>query len=88
MAIEPIYRNVGCRECRNVGYTGRMGDLRIAGHQRQDSTIGTGSGQQLGDPQEAANDGMRTLRMDAWDKVIAGDTTVDEVLRVTKGEAL
>ncbi len=37
---------------------------------------------------EAAKDGMRTLRMDAWDKVIAGNTSVDEVLRVTKGEAL
>jgi general secretion pathway protein E/type IV pilus assembly protein PilB len=31
---------------------------------------------------------MRTLRMDAWDKVVAGVTSVDEVLRVTKGEAL
>ena len=31
---------------------------------------------------------MRTLRMDAWDKCIAGATTVDEVLRVTKGEGL
>jgi general secretion pathway protein E/type IV pilus assembly protein PilB len=31
---------------------------------------------------------MRTLRMDAWDKVVSGDTSVDEVLRVTKGEAL
>ena len=37
---------------------------------------------------EAAKGGMRTLRMDAWDKTIAGDTSVDEVLRVTKGEAL
>jgi general secretion pathway protein E/type IV pilus assembly protein PilB len=37
---------------------------------------------------EAVNQGMRTLRMDAWDKVIAGTTSIDEVLRVTKGEAL
>ena len=37
---------------------------------------------------EAANGGMRTLRMDAWDKVISGNSSVDEVLRVTKGEAL
>ena len=37
---------------------------------------------------EAVRQGMRTLRMDAWDKVTAGDTSVDEVLRVTKGEAL
>ena len=37
---------------------------------------------------EAVKNGMRTLRMDAWDKVIAGQTSVDEVLRVTKGEAI
>jgi general secretion pathway protein E/type IV pilus assembly protein PilB len=36
----------------------------------------------------AVNLGMRTLRMDAWDKVVAGTTSVDEVLRVAKGEAL
>ena len=36
----------------------------------------------------AVEAGMRTLRMDAWDKVIAGMTSIDEVLRVSKGEAL
>ena len=33
-------------------------------------------------------DGMRTLREDAWLKVLAGLTTVDEVLRVTKGDVI
>ena len=37
---------------------------------------------------QAVSRGMRTLRMDAWDKVLAGTTSVDELLRVTKGEAL
>jgi len=32
--------------------------------------------------------GMRTLRQDAWMKVMAGITTVEEVLRVTKGDRL
>ena len=36
----------------------------------------------------AVKTGMRTLRMDAWDKVVTGDTSVDELLRVTKGEAI
>jgi general secretion pathway protein E/type IV pilus assembly protein PilB len=31
---------------------------------------------------------MRTLRQDAWLKVIAGITTIDEVSRVTKGDRL
>jgi general secretion pathway protein E/type IV pilus assembly protein PilB len=38
--------------------------------------------------QAARKDGMRTLREDAWCKVLSGVTTVDEVLRVTKGDRL
>jgi type II secretory ATPase GspE/PulE/Tfp pilus assembly ATPase PilB-like protein len=27
---------------------------------------------------------MRTLRQDGWNRVRAGDTTIDEILRMTK----
>ena len=37
---------------------------------------------------QSVTEGMRTLRMDAWDKVIAGNSSIEEVHRVTKGEAL
>ena len=36
----------------------------------------------------AVRDGMTTLRMDGWDKAIRGVTSVEEVLRVTKGRSL
>ena len=36
----------------------------------------------------AREDGMRTLREDAWLKVLGGVTTIDEVLRVTKGDRI
>jgi len=36
----------------------------------------------------ARKDGMRTLREDAWCKVLGGVTTIDEVLRVTKGDRI
>ncbi len=85
---ESIYRPVGCRECRGFGYSGRMGiyellvtndDIRQMAQERASSW----------DIRRAAvKNGMRTLRMDAWDKVVDGHTSVDEVLRVTKGEAL
>jgi general secretion pathway protein E/type IV pilus assembly protein PilB len=38
--------------------------------------------------QLALKNGMRTLRMDAWDKAMAGLTSLDEVLRVTKGDRI
>jgi general secretion pathway protein E/type IV pilus assembly protein PilB len=83
-----IYRNVGCRECRNVGYTGRMGiyELLIANDEIRELALERTSSWEI--RKAAVKGGMRTLRMDAWDKVVAGDTSVDEVLRVTKGEAI
>ncbi len=85
---QPIYRSVGCRECRNVGYTGRMGiyELLVANDEIRQLALERKSSWEI--RKEAVKAGMRTLRMDAWDKVVSGDTSVDEVLRVTKGEAL
>lgn len=85
---KPLFRSVGCRTCRNVGYTGRFGiyelmvtteDIRQLAHERVSSwTI----------KQAALKQGMRTLRQDAWTKAIAGKTSIDEVIRVTKGDRL
>jgi len=36
--------------------------------------------------QRAIEQGMRTLRIDGWNKVRAGKTTIEEVLRVTQIE--
>ena len=35
---------------------------------------------------EAIEQGMRTLRTDGWNKVRSGETTIEEVLRVTQIE--
>ncbi|MFK8111614.1 MAG: GspE/PulE family protein [Rubripirellula sp.] len=85
---QQIYRQVGCRECRGVGYSGRMGiyELLVANDEIRQLALERTSSWEI--RKVAVKHGMRTLRMDAWDKVIAGDSTVDELLRVTKGEAL
>jgi type II secretory ATPase GspE/PulE/Tfp pilus assembly ATPase PilB-like protein len=36
--------------------------------------------------QRAIENGMRTLRTDGWNKVKKGETTIEEVLRVTQIE--
>jgi type II secretory ATPase GspE/PulE/Tfp pilus assembly ATPase PilB-like protein len=83
-----IYRKTGCRECRNVGYTGRMGiyEMLTANDEIRQLALERSSSWDI--RKKSVEFGMRTLRMDAWDKVIAGNTSIDEVLRVTKGEAL
>jgi general secretion pathway protein E/type IV pilus assembly protein PilB len=35
---------------------------------------------------QAIKEGMRTLRQDGWFKTVEGVTSIDEVLRVTKGD--
>jgi general secretion pathway protein E/type IV pilus assembly protein PilB len=85
---KPLYRPKGCRSCRQLGFVGRQGifelcvttdKVRQLAHDRSSSW----------EIREAARaDGMRTLRQDAWLKVIAGITTIDEVARVTKGDRL
>jgi general secretion pathway protein E len=80
----PLYRPVGCRECRQVGYRGRLGifelmvttdEVRQLSHDRASSWV---------IQQAASRAGMRTLRDDGWRKVVEGRTTIDEVMRVTK----
>lgn len=81
-----IYEAGGCRECRNLGYRGRLGiyellvtndNLRQLAHDKA-STWEIKKG--------AIRDGMKTLRDDGWLKVLDGKTSVEEILRVTKGD--
>ena len=77
---------VGCRECRDVGYRGRLGvyellvvddELRQLAHDRVSTW----------EIKKAAIDGgMKTLRDDGWAKVLLGHTSIDEILRITKGD--
>lgn len=82
----PLYRQVGCRECRHVGYSGRMGiyELLLTDNNIRQLAHDRASTWQI--KQAAVKQGMRTLRDDGWTKAMAGQTTVDEVLRITRGD--
>ncbi len=84
----PLYRSVGCRECRNVGYSGRLGIYELLVSSEAIRELAQQRAGSWDIRRAAVEEGMRTLRMDAWDKVLVGVTSIDEVLRITKGEAL
>ncbi|MEM9828428.1 MAG: GspE/PulE family protein [Planctomycetota bacterium] len=84
---QPLVRAHGCRECRNVGYSGRLGIYELLTATEGVRAMAQERASSWDIRRSAIADGMRSLRMDAWDKTIEGRTTVDEVLRVTKGEA-
>jgi len=81
-----LYRNEGCRHCRQTGYTGRLGlfELLVANDEVRRLASERASTNLI--QQAAVKAGMRALREDGWVKVCRGQTTVDEVLRVTKSD--
>jgi general secretion pathway protein E/type IV pilus assembly protein PilB len=82
----PLYRNVGCRACRQTGFAGRLGifELMVTTENiRQLAQNRVGSWKIKN---AALADGMRTLREDGWRKVLDGRTTIEEIVRTTKGD--
>ncbi len=86
MTDQPILAPVGCRECRDVGYRGRMGiyELLVTTNELRQMAHDRVSTWEI--KKAAMAGGMKTLRDDGWLKVIEGKTSVDEVLRITKGD--
>jgi general secretion pathway protein E len=77
-----LRRGVGCERCRGTGYRGRLGvfELLTVSGDVEDAIFRAAPREELW--RRARSAGMRTLREDAWSKVEAGLTTVDEVARV------
>jgi general secretion pathway protein E/type IV pilus assembly protein PilB len=84
----PIFGPKGCRACRQLGFDGRQGifELCVTTDAVRQLAHDRASSWEIRQAARAA--GMQTLREDAWRKVLSGMTTVDEVLRVTKGDRL
>jgi general secretion pathway protein E len=77
-----MYHPVGCLECRDTGYRGREGIYellpitdKVKPFIQENTEIGKLR-------MTAMKEGMRTLRLSGALKVAAGETTIDEVLRV------
>lgn len=84
----PIYVAEGCRACRGLGYAGRFGiyELLITNEEVRQLAHDRASSFEI--KKLALKHGMLTLRMDAFRKVLEGTTSMDEVLRATKGDAI
>ena len=81
-----IYEGKGCAACRFTGYRGRTGIYEILplSEPIRKLILSRASSQQI--KQQAVSSGMRTLRQDGLAKVLAGLTTLSEVIRVTSIE--
>jgi len=86
IATAKFWRGTGCEECRQLGYQGRLGiyELLILNEAVRPLILNRAPASTIA--ARAIEQGMRTLRTDGWNKVKAGLTTIEEVLRVTQTE--
>lgn len=82
----PVYHGLGCEECRGLGYQGRTGihELLVLTEGIRNHILNRSAASTIA--QLAVEQGMRSLRHDGWEKVLKGETTIEEVMRVTQTE--
>ena len=80
-----LYKGKGCENCATTGYRGRQGlyeVMEVTDAIRQ-LILDRASAKMI--KQQSMKQGMLTLRMDGWLKVMKGITTIDQVIRETAG---
>jgi type II secretory ATPase GspE/PulE/Tfp pilus assembly ATPase PilB-like protein len=78
-------RGAGCGACRGTGYRGRLGvfELFTLSDETKHAIAANASRADL--LALARAEGMRSLMADGWTKVVAAETTIEEVWRVAQG---
>ncbi|MEI6712396.1 MAG: GspE/PulE family protein [Verrucomicrobiota bacterium] len=83
-----LYRGKGCEHCRQTGYRGRVAiyEICVLTEPLRRLVVKKATGTEM--KSRAVGDGMGTLRTDGWRRVLRGQTTIEEVLRVTQADDL
>lgn len=83
--INRLYKahDEGCDTCGHTGYKGRMGIYEVLGNSvtLQKLIVANSTSDDIQD--QAIKDGMITMQVDGFIKALRGQTTVEEILRVT-----
>ncbi len=84
----PIYRAKGCRACRNTGYRGRSAvhELMIVDDEVRELLMKKADASSI--RRACTGKGMKVLRQDGADRIVSGQTTIEELLRVTQEDIL
>jgi type IV pilus assembly protein PilB len=79
--VESFFKGVGCRRCRNTGYSGRISihELVVINDGLRDAIVAGAPVTEI--RKIACGNGMVTLRVDGFRKVREGITTVEEILQ-------
>ncbi len=80
--IPTIYRPVGCSSCSRTGYKGRLALHEVMPVSEEIERLAVAHASAAEITNTARRQGMVSLRDDGWTKVLLGDTSVEEILRV------
>ncbi len=80
--MKEFFRGVGCKRCRNTGYSGRIGihELFVIDDELRDAIVADPSTSNLRPIAERKS--MVTLKIDGFRKVREGITTIEEIMHV------
>ena len=81
-----VFKGSGCSSCSNTGYAGRFGIYEIMPFTSSLKEAVLGGANSLELKKKAMQEGMRTLRMAALQKVAEGTTTLEEALTSTASD--
>ncbi|MEN1973966.1 GspE/PulE family protein [Cellulomonas olei] len=81
-ALPEVYRPVGCVACSRTGYRGRLAlhEVMQVTEDVERHAVARSSSAEIA--ATARSQGMITLRDDGWQKVVSGQTSIEEILRV------
>lgn len=82
------YKGDGCKLCHQTGYKGRLGVFEVLEVSKAIRHLIDEKSDAEVINQQAVKEGMRSMLDDAMTKVQQGTTTIEEVIRVTKAEAI
>ncbi len=78
-----VHRPVGCPQCSNTGYRGRIALHEVMGVDDEIERLASRNAPAAEIARYAEATGMTRLRGDGWAKVLLGHTSIEEILRVT-----
>ena len=80
--VPVLHRHAGCPSCSQTGYRGRMAlhEVMTVSEEVSRLAVARASTDEIG--RTAREQGMTTLKMDGWQKVLQGRTSIEEILRV------
>ncbi|MFA5060358.1 MAG: ATPase, T2SS/T4P/T4SS family [Candidatus Omnitrophota bacterium] len=78
-----LFRAKGCKQCFNSGYSGRVGisEILVLTPKVRDLIMARGGEFRI--KEAGRSEGMVTMREDGFQKMLAGVTTLEEILRIT-----